>query len=104
MQNFNQRQKDRQEHVFSNSRPVFIANKRNAVSNHTTIHDKSTSILSGNSFKGVNQRLEDLSRERLDDKRAREAIYELNGIIDKMTLGDHISRKGTPTFSISRSM
>jgi len=31
----------------------------------------------------LNSRLEELSRDRLDDKKTREAIYELNGIIDK---------------------
>ena len=31
----------------------------------------------------LNNRLEELSKERLDDKKTREAIYELNGIVDK---------------------
>lgn len=48
-------------------------------------------------------RLEELSKERLDDKKTREAIYEINGIMDKININNS-SKRSTPTFSISRSL
>eukprot|EP00347_Sterkiella_histriomuscorum_P023937 403332868 len=92
----------RPEIIFRKSRPTFIVNNRNVNSSHTTISNQSQSQPRNN----LNTRLEELSKERLDDKKTRDAIYEINGIIDKINLGEQIknSRKGTPTFSISRSL
>ncbi|CDW86170.1 UNKNOWN [Stylonychia lemnae] len=83
-------QPDKPEFIFKKSRPTFIINKRSAFSNKSNNSSHQQSSLNRNP---LNTRLEDLSKERLDDKKTREAIYEINGIIDKISLNRDLSQQ-----------
>ena len=94
--------------IFRKTRPMFVINQRNAF--YTGGSSSNTSGISNNNnhlptTTTINNRLEDLSRERvLDDKKAREAMYAMNGILDKNMLSNQQQPHNKSAFSISRSL